>query len=631
MDFTVKDRLLSYQPLWNVWNVKRDVYLDKFPNVYEVVNRVSGEVSILKVITIDKDSFAKTIKCSSSDVEQKLFTIIGSIVDVNILRECNRVAKYDDYLIRGVIQDGEIVGYDIIFRIDHVECLHSKFKSGVKFTQRSVVSMLYSVGKVLSTAHAKGLIHKYINPQTLFLDVDGLYMVGDFGIYSLLSTRKDTTYSAPEVLNGKKNTIESDVYSLGLVAYQMLNGNKFVKPNDGETLPVVSGVNSSLMWIVQKMCAYDPSERYSTVQELLTDLRENVKLPQRKKKFQDHEDREDTAILPKIPVVNDTTLNKSSDTIPTMEEVTEEESRRSVLPAIIMCVVIGFIVCIFGTILYKSYTGAFDTSEMAMTSSSIEDTTTIPTTTAPTTTTTTPMTTYSHVVLTVTETSTTPPTTTTTKATTTTPLTTTTKNTTTIITTTTPPPTTTTKVTTSTTPSGTTTSKATTSNTSNGTTTTPTPTTTITTTKSPNVKHTYAFKQGAFTWEEAYADATANGHQLATFTNADELEAIRSVAKSSGLKYFWLGGKVNIYTDDTNTSYAYCYWQNGDDNTFLNSSGAKWYYSEKYAVQEPSGWDVNTNELEPYIMLWYLDDWTLCDNSNKACTNSASSGYIYMD
>lgn len=650
MNFGLHDRLFSYQPFWNDWNLNQDIFLDRFPNVYKVVNQTNGKVAILKVFTINVETFANTLKCSYDEVKENLVKVINSIVNVNILKDCNNVVKYDDVLIKEILQEGQIIGYDIIFRIDNVDCLITKVKEDTKFTQNDVLKMLYDISSVLSIAHIKGLIHKYINLQTIFIDSNKSYKLGDFGIYSLLSTSRDITYLAPEVLNSKRSNIQSDIYSLGLVAYQLLNNNNFTKASSNGTLPVIKGVNSTLMRVIQKMCATEPTNRYNSVSSLITDLN-SVDIPiEPKTKL--NKEVIDTKVFPTHDVPKEKKVEKSQDvqleeTEPiksneeksknkvvqeVQTEVLSEDTKQdfNVVPSIIACIVIGFIVCIFGAMLYKTLTDTNNDEPLNDVVQNHIETTTSTITTTPVTTTEC-YTTFSPVVLTVTEESTIPTTITTTKTTTTTEptiITTTKATTTTVPTTTTTIKTTTTTFVTTTKSTTTTSQSATTTSVSD---TTTSNTTTSTTTKSENVKHNYYFKKGSYTWEEAYSDATSNGYQLATFTNSDELNAIRSIARSSGLKYLWLGGKVKIYTDDTNTSYAYCYWQNGDDDTFLNSKDANWYYSEKYKVQEPSGWDVNTNELEPYIMIWYLDDWTLCDNSASACSNGEISGYIYMD
>lgn len=632
MNLNLKNRLNSYAPLWDKWYIKEEIYSDKFPNVYKIRNEDDGRISIIKVFNINAETFSNTMKCSINEVGNNIFRIINNMVQMEVLKGCNNFAPYSNALIKEITQENRILSYDIIFKMDNVECLYTKIKKDYRFSQKEVVKMLNDILGVLSVAHDKKLIHKYINPQTILFDRHGSYKLGDFYVYSLLSASKDDTYLAPEVLNNQRNSIQSDIFSLGLVAYQLLNNNNFTKAFDNGLLPSINDVNPDLMKIVQKMCNINPSQRYASASEVIQDLKNisvkpinrikstpkgNNNVPSKSRNNINPNDEE----MSKVRAVPVEVISDSNDEV--------EKDNSNVVPLVIACIVVAMIGFLFGFMIYKNNSSTTDslenlesvqitttTEEVSMESIPTEYQeeiyTTIPTEliteTIPETTTS--MSETETVYITTIPTTVTQPTTrgTTIPATVTQVITTTT--TTQPITTTTTQPITTTVTTTT----------PITTNTSD--TVTPQPS---------DVKHNYYFKQGSFTWQEAYNDALNNGYQLATFTNMDEFNAIRNVAKSSGLKYFWLGGKVKIYDENESTPRFYCYWENGDDSSILNTTQPNWYYSEKYKVQEPSGWDINTGEMEPYIMLWYLDDWSLCDNGVNACENANISGYIYMD
>ena len=151
------------------------------------------------------------------------------------------------------------------------------------------------IAKALEHAHSKGIVHRDIKPQNIMILRDGTIKVADFGIAALESAqeqRSDQTvgsvhYIAPEQARGETPDTRSDIYSLGVVMYEMLTGQM---PYDGETaeqiaLKHIAGVAvpprqlnaeipEELERITLKAMNADIRERYQSASELLTDLEE---------------------------------------------------------------------------------------------------------------------------------------------------------------------------------------------------------------------------------------------------------------------------------------------------------------------------------------------------------------------
>jgi serine/threonine protein kinase len=97
-----------------------------------------------------------------------------------------------------------------------------------------VVGLLIAVLNGLSHAHGSGVLHRDIKPRNLMRTDDGTVKIGDFGIATSMSTqdgrtpvgllRGSPTYVAPELLQGRRPTAASDLYSVGVVAYELLRG-----------------------------------------------------------------------------------------------------------------------------------------------------------------------------------------------------------------------------------------------------------------------------------------------------------------------------------------------------------------------------------------------------------------------
>jgi len=120
---------------------------------------------------------------------------------------------------------------------------------------------------------------------------------------------------------------------------------------------------------------------------------------------------------------------------------------------------------------------------------------------------------------------------------------------------------------------------------------------------------TYQAFVDACTWADAKQKCEAAGGHLAYITSDEDWNQAISVLSGTGLRYVWLGGSTYISNDGSTITAS---WLNGSNLNYIDNA-RHWY------PNEPSGWDNSSPEhsLEPYILLWYVDDyWSLNDTSN---------------
>jgi serine/threonine protein kinase len=218
-------------------------------------------------------------------------------VKERFLREARSMAALNDPHIISIYFIGDDAGqtYFVMEFVDG-ESLGSLLKREGKLKPEQAAKIVYQTAQGLATAHDKGVIHRDIKPGNLMLTSKGAVKIADFGI--ALSTqdfsKKLTStgefvgtpgYLSPEVCQGKPVDQRSDIFSLGIVLFECLAGRmpftdesplglmlEVVKAEIPDVRTLNAEVDPELERILAKMVAKDPTERYQSCQELVSDL-----------------------------------------------------------------------------------------------------------------------------------------------------------------------------------------------------------------------------------------------------------------------------------------------------------------------------------------------------------------------
>ena len=172
------------------------------------------------------------------------------------------------------------------------ECLKQQ-----PYSPAEAVRLVLQAARVLEYSHAHGVIHRDVSASNLMVTNEGAIVVLDFGVAlrSVDTTRLSRTgelvgtlgYMAPEIIQGEDASAQSDVFSLGVVLYQMLTGYmpfkpkkpaKVIKPASEIALEpvgrILSGIPRELDSAIEKALARDRALRYATAQQFANDLEE---------------------------------------------------------------------------------------------------------------------------------------------------------------------------------------------------------------------------------------------------------------------------------------------------------------------------------------------------------------------
>lgn len=210
-------------------------------------------------------------------------------------REARTAAALDHQHIASIYEVGEENGRPFIVSayVDGVSL--DKWVKTQQLRHEAVVRLIISIGSAIRCAHESGVVHRDIKPSNIMIDVTGKPVVMDFGLAKHLDEQSlsidgkllgTPAYMSPEQAKGESRTVDTaaDIYSLGVVLYELLTGEL---PFRGTTQMVLGQVihddppnprklrgdiPQDLETITLKCLAKEPHHRYLKVEELILDL-----------------------------------------------------------------------------------------------------------------------------------------------------------------------------------------------------------------------------------------------------------------------------------------------------------------------------------------------------------------------
>ena len=295
----------KYEPVFGSWYLSKLIGKGSFGKVYEIRREEFGTVykAALKIISIPQDDddiksrmaeFSSDVKTVSEYYEDILKVFINENAIMSQLKGNSYIVSYEDHQI---FRHDDGIGYDILIRMELLTPLLDRMMKR-SLEEREVIKLGIDMCNALEVCHRKNIIHRDIKPQNIFISDNGDFKLGDFGIARTMEkttggmSKKGTyKYMAPEVFRGDDYDETADIYSLGIVLYSLLNGNRGpflpapparvshadeenarMRRFRGEELPDPAAADNVLAHIIRKACAFVPEERYRSAEQMRKDL-----------------------------------------------------------------------------------------------------------------------------------------------------------------------------------------------------------------------------------------------------------------------------------------------------------------------------------------------------------------------
>lgn len=337
--------------------------------VYKAYDNVDDRVVAVKILKdefLTNDDFVRRFKNESKAIA--------------LLSHPNIVKVYD-------VSFGEKLQYIVMEYVDGITLKEYIQKQGA-ITWNDALFFTTQILKALQHAHDKGIVHRDIKPQNIILLPNGNIKVADFGIarFSRSETRTltDTAigsvhYISPEQAKGEFTDEKADIYSVGVVLYEMLAGKVPFEAESAVSVALMqlqnnakrlTEINPDIPLGLEQICIHamqkDPKDRYQSATEMLLDVEEVINNPKTVFDYSYFVDKSPTKyisntdkITAETPVINEKPIEKTVDSDEEEVEYYDPDHKKKVVSAVL----IGIIILVTAAVLLvMAITGSFKTS-----------------------------------------------------------------------------------------------------------------------------------------------------------------------------------------------------------------------------------------------------------------------------
>ena len=340
----------------------------KINDRYEIIKTIGeggmANVYLANDTILDRKVAIKVLRGDLSNDEKFIRRFKREALSVSNLSHPNIVEVYDV---------GEEDGnYYIVMEYIDGKTLKQLLQKRGALTLTEVIDIMCQLTDGLAHAHEAYIIHRDIKPQNIMIEDNGLVKITDFGIAMALNSTQLTQtnsvmgsvhYLPPEQANGKGSTVKSDIYSLGILMYELLTGSVPFKGDTAveialkhmkEKIPSIRKQNptipQSVENIVLKATAKNPKNRYDTVRDMYNDLKTALDRDNEKRLVYEYpeNDLEETKVI--TPIVKEnkkTIIDKPDEEEGETTKTKSDKNKLTIILSIVLLTVLIVLAVIF--------------------------------------------------------------------------------------------------------------------------------------------------------------------------------------------------------------------------------------------------------------------------------------------
>lgn len=272
MDKSLERRLSGYEPLWDEWFVDSFMWEDALGSMFSLKDK-NGRKSAVRVLTVDSTSCGRPLSELTAAAIKRINARLPLAGEAFLVSARNFTVKNIENI------GAPPVAADILVQTDDYRPLENDGQMPY-VTARKLAD---NICRGIRTAHRKGFTFGDICPKNIRVDSEGHFCMDAPCTY--LPALADPTYSAPETFSEDFDKFRADIYSFGLMLYQLFNGGLLPLQKEGESLENAvkarlecqpfdppAGAPPDLGRFIMKCCMAHPESRFSDMDEVYREL-----------------------------------------------------------------------------------------------------------------------------------------------------------------------------------------------------------------------------------------------------------------------------------------------------------------------------------------------------------------------